>query len=209
MVVAVLALVATLGTLPGSAGARQAMPEAAAGRWRTVHRQGFEGSFPPAPPTKWAVADYNGPSAGPAAPNNVWDDNGIRAHSGSWSASPANDLPTYGNLTDTWMRYGPFSLTGASNARMSFWYWLESEENYDFFGWEYTCTGLTRWTSVSISGTSDTADAGSVPNWRKMTLPLGACAGRPEVYVRFTFRSDLSGTYAGVNLDDILIQKFS
>ena len=33
------------------------------------------------------------------------------------------------------MIYGPFDLSGASQANLDFWYWNQSEPGYDYFFW--------------------------------------------------------------------------
>lgn len=186
----VLALVAVLSPLTGSAA--QSRPEAAA-RWRTIMNQRFESSFPV---PNWAVRDYNGSVGGTA----YWDDEPTRGHAGFWSAHPA-DAATYADQANTWMRYGPFSLAGARDARMTFWRWMDTEPIYDLFSWGYSCTGLTGFHETSASGHSGA--------WVQVTQALKPCAGRPEVYVIFRFMSDVNTAGPGVWVDDILIQKFS
>ncbi len=204
---AALALIALLTPLSGSAAAdrRQAAPEAAA-QWRLVNAQTFESTFPPQG-SLWSLRDVNGPNVGTRLNANaslVWDDNSVRARNGFWSAHP-NDWNGYANLTDTYMRYGPFSLAGARNARVRFSYWLDTERYYDFFSWEYSCNNDGTWTSKMVSGAPQV--------WRDVIWSLAPCVGSTNVMVRWTFRSDYSNPSSpvptGVWVDDIRIQKYS
>ena len=185
----------------------------AAATWQTVLREGFEGNFPPSD-SNWAIRDHNGPNVGVKLnqfATLVWDDNSTKAKIGSWSAHPNDGAwapgpgkpPTYANLTDTWMRYGPISLTGATNARLRFWYWLDSETFYDFFSYSYSCKNDGNWVSHDLSG--------QVKAWKRGTASLKECLGKTNVYIRFWFRSDYSNPESnaptGVWLDDIWVEK--
>ena len=176
---------------------------AAAASWQTVFSDGFEGTTWPL--GNWLVSDYNGPAVGtkPAPQATViWDDNSTRAKNGIWAAHP-NDYNGYSDYTDTWMRWGPFSLQNATDARLKFAYWLDSEETYDLFSYSYACSNLSKWTTQDVSG--------ELESWRNTTLSLKPCVGKAKVWVRFNFKSDLStpSGYTGVWVDDILIQKFA
>ena len=101
----------------------------------------------------------------------------------------------------TWMRYGPIDLTGAIDAKATFFYWLDTEPIYDYFIFGYSCDGL-RWKETSVSG--------SIPRWKKGTMELGECANKPKVHIRFVFTSDSDGSaFTGVWVDDIKIRKLS
>jgi len=204
---AIFAVVALMSPLTGSAAAdrRQATPEAAA-QWRLIHGQTFESEFIP-DNSLWSLRDNNGPSVGvkvdPSA-TLIWDDNSTRARTGFWSAHP-NDWNGSANHTDTYMRYGPFSLVGARNARVRFSYWLNTERNYDFFSWEYSCNNDGNWKSTMVSGQPQV--------WRDVIWSLAECVGSANVMVRWNFRSDYSNPASnaptGVWVDDIRIQKYS
>ena len=201
---------------PRTARDAVAAAPAAAATWQTVLREGFEGDFPP-PNSNWAIRDHNGPNTGVKLgqfATLVWDDNSTRGKIGSWSAHPNDGAwepspgspPTYSNLTDTWMRYGPISLTGgATDARLRFWYWLDSEKYYDYFSYSYTCTNDGNWVSRDLSG--------DVKAWKRGTVSLKECLGKTNVYIRFWFRSDYSNPTTnaptGVWVDDIWVEKYA
>lgn len=206
-ILGILAAIALMSPLHGSASANRQEPEAAT--WRTMMNQTFESTFPPTGGTgnaSWALRDYNGPSVGTKPNVNatfVWDDNSTRGHGGSfWSAHP-NDWTSYGNNIDTWMRYGPFNLADARDARVLFAFWLDTEANFDFFTWGYTCSGLSNWNETSVSGRR--------AEWTEATMSLRPCVGRSGIYLRFNFQSDYSNPSSpvptGVWVDDIRLQK--
>jgi hypothetical protein len=169
-------------------------PIATTAAWHTIHYQTFESNFPTA---GWTIADYNGPSVGGSL---VWDDNATRGYNSYWAAHP-NDSSTYANLTDTWMRYGPFSLVGATSARFTFVYWLNSEANYDLFSWDVICNGLAH------SGLGQTR-SGPLNKWTSTNIALTNCLGKSQVYIRFSFKSDYNGTGQGVWVDNVKIEKY-
>jgi hypothetical protein len=159
--------------------------------WRTVVFEGFEGLFPSG---SWWVMDYDGnPASG------IWDDTPTKYKTGGWSAHPTDGVRPYPNSMATIMRYGPFSLVGATNARLKFDYFLDSEAGYDFFKWGYSCNGLNNWTEKSVSGNS---------SWKAVTESIKSCKGKSNVYVQFTFTTDGSVTDQGVWVDNIRVEKY-
>lgn len=179
-----------------NSGNEPTVQAAATPYWRLILSQTFEGDFPPAN-TNWAIRDHNGPNVGVKLHQYatlVWDDNSTRAYKGTWSANPNDGAwaadpakpneKTYANLTDTWMRYGPLNLVGATDAVLNSWYWLDTETYYDFYSIEYSCKNNGNWHSATYSGNSN----GWVPN----SISLSRCLGQSNVYIRFFFRSEYS-----------------
>jgi hypothetical protein len=184
-----------------SSGVREASVDAV---WSTIATEGFEGVWPPSG-GKWFVTDYNGNQVPASTPGTLylWDDTSTKSKTGFWSAHPT-DGPPYVNLTDTYMRYGTFSLVGATDARFSFWYLMDTEITYDWFTWEFSCGGVN-WDGYTRSGLTGNT---SPPPWVKQTVSLRPCLGKSTVYIRFNFKSDDSVTDQGVWVDDIRIEKF-
>ena len=100
----------------------------------TIMSEGFEGAFPNG---LWSVYDGDGAANG----EYLWDDDDYYPHIDDWSAwvagAGANGLdPAYDNYANnmqSWMVYGPFDLSEATAASVSFCYWNQSELNYDYF----------------------------------------------------------------------------
>lgn len=171
------------------------------GTWTMITSQGFEGAFPS---SGWAVSD----SSWDDGVLRYWDDDDYRPHNGSWAAWPANGgidginpspgNDNYSNYMDTRMTYGPFDLSDAARARVSFYLWIQTEPTYDYLVLEASADGvafqeLFRW---------DGSD-----NWREWTIYLDSYTGDSSVWLSWRFVSDYSITYDGPWVDDITIQK--
>ena len=104
------------------------------------------------------------------------------------------------------MVYGPFDLSDATDAELLFYYWNESESNYDYFEW-----------MASIDGNQfyGTQTSGSTGGWVYKNFDLtnvytlGDLTGQSQVWIAFIFQSDGSTTYKGAFVDDIVLQKYT
>ena len=166
--------------------------------WITIMTENFEGEFPSG---SWQILG-----------DPTWGADNFRPYNGSKSAwcakggssglDPAtNDYP---NDMNTWMIRGPFDLSDATEAELIFNYWLETEENFDYFKWLASTNG-TRFsgyqTDKSTSGWVEKRfDLKSVPT-------LGNLCGESQVWIGFKFDSDSSVTYRGAFVDDIFLRK--
>ena len=152
--------------------------------------EGFEGEFPG---TRWTL--FGTPT---------WDDESYRPYRGYWSGWCAGSTRTppgpYPSSMNAWMIYGPFSLTDATVAYLDFWYWLDSEANYDFFFFGASTDG------INFSGFSY---SGPQRFWYEDGLDLTPYCGFSSVWIGFQFRSDETYQYEGAYLDDILLVKYS
>ncbi|NLU19466.1 MAG: S8 family serine peptidase [Phycisphaerae bacterium] len=164
----------------------------------TLLSETFETGFPSG---LWAVGG-----------NPAWDDDDFKPYQGSMSAwcarggaagvDPATS--NYSNNMNTWMIYGPFSLADAQSATLSFYLWLESELNYDFFFWMASIDGNSFY-GQKLSSTTN--------GWVNQTLDfsniyqLGNVLGQSAVWVAFVFQSDVSITYKGAFVDNVVLTK--
>lgn len=166
--------------------------------WITIMAENFEGVFPSGSwqvddnPT-WAKDDFN-PYRGSKS---AWC-----ARGGSSGLDPATN--NYPNNMNAWMIYGPFDLSDVTEADLIFNYWLEIEENFDYFKWLASTDETNYWgyqTDISTSGWVEKRfDLSSVPT-------LGNLCGESRVWVAFKFDSDPSTTYKGAFVDDIVLRK--
>ncbi len=172
--------------------------------WTDLLYETFEGSFP-------ADNDWDRFYEGDAT--YAWDDDNARPHVGSWACwcadiayEDAEDLDpeddNYPNDLETWMVYGPFDLSNASEAWLLFDYWNISEADFDEFSWMASTNG-TNFSGYVTSGDSDGwqvegIDFSDVPT-------LGNLLGEDEVYIAFIFESDGSVTYEGAWVDEVEI----
>jgi len=127
--------------------------------WQTIKYEGFEGTWPS---SGWKTYDCNGSANG----TYFWDDEKWIAHTGHWSGWPAGNVLNplgsfYPNNACAWMIYGPFSLGSALAGRLVFDYWNQSEKNFDYIGWYYSCDGVN-FTGLRTSGNSG--------GWRNVAL---------------------------------------
>lgn len=164
----------------------------------TIMSEGFEGAWPT---TSWTVTG-----------NPTWDDSNYKPRTGSWSAWPARGGssgvdPTTNNYPinmNARMIYGPFNLSNAVGARLTFYYWNQSESNYDWFHW-LVSTNATNFYGYRVSGDSN--------GWQSVTFDLsnvpthGSALGTTCVWVGFFFTSDGSVNYKGPFVDDIVLEK--
>jgi len=163
--------------------------------WVVIKNETFEGTFP----NQWTLV--NDPT---------WDDETYRKHAGSKSGYCVGSSVTppgpYPNDAWAWMEYGPFSLVGATDARVDFYRWVSSEEDYDKLYWVASFND-SEFYGYNISG--------SYPAWESTyfdlkTVPtLGNLCGHSQVWIAFVFGSDESYTYEGAYIDDITLRKYT
>jgi serine protease len=173
--------------------------------YTTIVSENFEGAFPGV----WTVGD-NYPGYG----TYYWGKRTCRPYAGSYSGwgigGGTNGAATgcgssYPINVDSWMIYGPFSLTGATAADLSYKLWLNSESSFDF---------VCRLASIDGTNFDGTCTSGSTAGWIDRVLDmksvgsLGDLTGRPNVWIALEFYSDESYTYAeGGYVDNIVLRK--
>jgi hypothetical protein len=182
--------------------AQDELPVRAQYGWEVLEYENFEGSWPNG---LWSTFDNNGATGGYVC----WDDDDYKPYANSWSAWAARGCTNgwdpysyyYPNNMDSWMTYGPFSLSGYSNADFEFEYWLDSEPTWDYFEWCISSDGVN-YNCDSVSGNSG--------GWVYKDIDLSAYLGDPSVYIAFIFYSDGSNSsYNGAFVDDIAIWRYS
>jgi hypothetical protein len=174
--------------------------------WTIVMSEDFEGGFPG---VGWEVSDqYSGD-----AREYYWAADDFLPHWGDWSAWPAAsgadavdpDGSDYPSDCYSWMVYGPFDLSDASDAEVNFFYWNHSELNDDYLFYGAATDGIQFW-GTKMSGNSNgwqyrSFDLTDVPT-------LGDLTGQSQVWVAFIFRSDSdTNVFQGAFLDDIALRK--
>jgi PKD repeat protein len=162
-----------------------------------VLADGFEGDFPGA----WAVSPPTATHWGPSTHRAAAGARSAYCAGGGTPAAPAGG-PYYASM-DTGMVFGPFSLAGATAARATFAYWLDTETNWDWFSW-----------AVSVNGTSfyGSRTSGTATGWQTRELDLASVGaitplGSPQVWLAFFFDSDAVVQREGVYVDDVRIER--
>jgi hypothetical protein len=164
------------------------------------------------PSLGWRVFDGNGPTFG----ERYWDEDNYKPRNGPNSGWPGKGGPDgqdpnsyyYVDNMNSWMIYGPVSVADASAAYVRFDYWLDTELNYDYFGWYASSDGLNFYgqrTSGSSGGNwiHKDFDLSAVPGW-------GSMLDNGSVWVAFVFTSDFSNSagYDGPFVDNIYAEKY-
>jgi hypothetical protein len=172
------------------------------GGWQTILDENFSGSWPW---SGWTVVDLK-------LDNKIiyWGTDQYRYHSSNSAAWPARGGrdgrdPTiktndYFNNMDTRMIFGPFDLSDASTANISFWIWWQTETTNDILKFEISHDNSTfieygRWSGTSAGG-------------QQINLSLDQFRGDTSVWVSWRFMSNASVVYDGPWVDDIFLQKF-
>ena len=178
--------------------------------WTTIKSEDFEGAWP----NDW-VCTYNYTASGVPV---TWATETYLKHAGSkggWPHASAYDPWNY-YLTSanpapdpskkSYMTYGPFSLVGATDARVTFW--LDHDlGSGDSIIWYASTDGLS-WYGQGITGGNSggfvqrTFDLKAVPT-------IGNLCGQASVYIRFYCEADsVNSGNDGPFLDDIVIESY-
>lgn len=98
---------------------------------------------------------------------------------------------------------GPFDFSAYSNVTIRFQRWLGVESrSYDQAAFQTSLDGLT-WTSLWENPYTTVVDA----SWTSQFFRVSVADGQPAVYFRWTMGpTDFIYTYAGWNLDDVIIE---
>ena len=170
-------------------------------------KEEFEGAWPTG---NWSTFDNNGGQGG----NICWDDENWIAEHGNWSGWGAGgcadglnpNFDYYVDNMDSWAVYGPFSTAGAKKAAVKFWYWNDTEPNYDYLMWCASADGVTFYCKNTSGSTNN--------KWKRTTLNLknvpgyGKMLGDSSVWVAWIMTTDgsVSGyPYDGSFIDGVAI----
>ncbi|MFZ1596319.1 MAG: hypothetical protein WAW26_10720, partial [Anaerolineae bacterium] len=170
-------------------------PTASSGSWTNLNYTSFESGFPGA----WQLSG-----------NPTWGARNCRPYQGAnsgWAigSSALACGSNYPNNAEAWMIFGPFSLTDATAAELTFKLWLYVENNYD---------ALCRLASINGSQFYGSCSSGNSGGWVDRVLDLsnvytlGDLRGRPQVWIALLFDADPSINYAeGAYVDNVLVRK--
>ena len=166
------------------------------GSWQNIMTEDFEGVFPGI----WDVFCEEGST------DAYWGKDNHNPHGGSYSVFCAKDGTAgvdppsdYPNNVEAFVVYGPFSLAGATDAELSFYWWYDTELQHDYV----ECIALVDEDNyVYAWGT------GNSQGWKSQSLDLGSLCGQPEVWVAFIFTSDGAVTDKGAFVDDVVLRKY-
>jgi hypothetical protein len=171
--------------------------------------EGFEGTWPAA---GWVVVDTSDDDGG----EYLFGKRNCHPRTGSyggWSVgggaqgSQLDCFADYPNYANTWAVYGPFDLTGASSASLTFYLWGQAEYNasclYDYLYAGSSVDGSSFSNGVFYCG--DWTGGGAGNGYYQETIDLSSRLGASQVWVGFALISDFSETYQGFTLDDLTL----
>ena len=152
-------------------------------------------------------------------PGNIWQRSGDPTwgktdyikHAGSYSAWCAKDSTTgiepgnnYPDSCQSMIIYGPFDLNDVNYSLLNFWYWLDVEQNKDWFFY-FVSIDRENFHGIGLTGST---------SWRSENFHLsnvpgfGNATGNSQVWIAFLFESDQNTTTdKGVFIDDINLTK--
>lgn len=175
-------------------------------RWVEIVYEGFEGEFPTG---LWYTRQDS------ESGSYVWgprDCNPHRGNMSAWAVGAGADgaaLPCgsdYPDETETQLIYGPFDLSDATAARMTFWSWSNTQYESDTIYWGASTTSALFWGQ---------RDSGTNTEWRQRELDFSnvssfaeSMLGEPEVWIMLAFETDeWSNRESGWFIDDVRIEK--
>jgi hypothetical protein len=175
--------------------------------WLELLHDDFEGSFP----GPWVV--YSNPIENGGIFN--WAQKNCRPAAGAFSAWPIGGgaqgsnygcTSNYPDYASSWLVAGPFDLTNATSAYLSYKAWFNTEINADYIygtvstdGDKFTGRG---WSGVSNGWKDEVLDLSNVDDNGLSVL------GQPSVYIGFYFVSDGSINYSeGAYIDNVRLKK--
>ncbi|PLW93809.1 MAG: hypothetical protein C0592_04955 [Marinilabiliales bacterium] len=124
----------------------------------------------------------------------------------------------YANNIETYLELPPMTFAGISDAYLTFYYWVDSEENTDGGYAQYSLNNGFSW--LALGGLSqpdalnwyDSYLTGATPGWSLATgewkpafIKLTSLNGMSNVKIRFGFKSNSSIVANGMAIDDIMI----
>jgi len=189
---------------------RRAGPAAGSRRAATTTvllQDDFEGPFPASwylvefTDTGWGLSTVRSSGAG----HSVWCAGG-----GSSPATPGTGYP--GDI-EAWMLAGPFDLSDAESASLTFDAWFKTQSNKDYF-WAMVSVDAENWMGYKFSGdsSSDTNFGTGNGGWGSVTLDFAELTEyidpfAPAVYVAFLFTSDNLVELEGAYVDNVVLAK--
>lgn len=187
------------------------LPRRAATPAAVIVREGFEGAWPS---NGWTLIDDSNNDGGEF----LWDDESCWPHQGNWAAfshsGGANGVAQcwdlYPNNLETWAIFGPFDLSAASDAVMTFYLTGSTE-------FQNNCPQSNDHLYVASSIDGVTFDIGTryCGNWtggpeanqyHADFMDLFDRLGEPQVWIAFMQFSNGSGRDIGMMIDDVAVE---
>ena len=170
---------------------------AGGGNWVTITQESFEGAT--FPPPGWATTNSSGFAWGRRNCLSFHGSFAAWAVGGGTAGAALACNSNYPHNISVWLTYGPFDLSNATAAQLSFRYYLNSEPGYDFLFWG---------SSINNSNYNGQQISGNSGGWINVTFDLSSRLGQSQVWIGFLFSSDYSITFPyGALVDNVLVRK--
>lgn len=156
---------------------------------------------------RWTAYDENILASG----LDYWGVIDYRSHEGNssiWCAtngregiigSPNVDRHEYDDNMHAYLRTA-ISLLGRRSASISYYYWVDTELNYDWLAFQVS-TQLVPTTWITLTNYTGTSGG-----WKQETMSLDSFCGNVTVWLRFLFHSDgTNHSYEGAYIDEVKI----
>jgi hypothetical protein len=170
---------------------------AGGGNWVTITQESFEGAT--FPPPGWATTNSSGFAWGRRNCLSFHGSFAAWAVGGGTAGAALACNSNYPHNISVWLTYGPFDLSNATAAQLSFRYYLNSESGYDFLFWG---------SSINNSNYNGQQISGNSGGWINVTFDLSSRLGQSQVWIGFLFSSDYSITFPyGALVDNVLVRK--
>lgn len=168
--------------------------------WSAVFTETFESGIG----ASWVISDVDGTNGG----EYYWSTTNFTSSEGvtsAWATGGGQDgsllepgIDDYPNGAVSSMLHEPVDLSDATDVKLVFDYWLDTEENFDIFQVAVTRNISGYETLLAISGNSG--------GWQEYSVDLSAYAGDSSVSILFFFSSNAVNTDKGVFLDNISLE---
>jgi len=170
--------------------------------WTTIMTEGFQYAWPANGWTLYSMSGYADANwkdvnciSGPSSTYT-----GYCAGVGANSVNCGNTGYNYPNNMYNYCLYGPFDLSDATNAKITFYYKCWTESTNDQFIYWASSNGVN-YDGYAITGVRS--------SWTQITFDLSTYCGDNSVYFAFSFTSNGSITNKGAFVDDIILEKFT
>lgn len=162
--------------------------------------QDFEGAFPGG---SWTSMDYSGVNSG------TWAKTADRKFAGTYSAYCTGTVTPapgpYSPNAYAWLVYGPFSLAGAVDARVTMKAYSKTEVGADYLKLTSSSDGNAFGGWWFSGDWTDGSDGG----WHNFGLSLNEHLGDSTVWIAVIFDSDSGIADIGSWVDDIVVEKIT
>lgn len=173
-----------------------------------VMSENFEGGWPA---VGWDLDDYSDSDGGEF----LWGKRSCHPHTGSfagWAVGGGAQggtllcSGTYPNNTYTWAVYGPFNLSNATAATLTYSYWGRTEFelscNYDLF---FVGSSVDNYNFSGSTYCGDWTNGTTGNGYYQGSLNLSNRLGQNQVWVAFVLSTDSVVVDIGITIDDVIL----